>query len=154
MSNRTCPNRGVGGSQVVAPTNGSGVAAGGRGLPKGVAHKQGGERGMSESLQWAVLAPMIMLLLLGLIETGVWLHGRSIVQQAALTAAETQALVGAPSSSAESTVEQMTDELESVHTYCITTEADVTVTVTADIPLPLDFGFGQVTVSATRAKER
>lgn len=53
------------------------------------------ERGLSESLQWAVLMPLLMLAVLGIIQSGIWLHGRSVVANAALAGAEAQALSGA-----------------------------------------------------------
>ncbi|WP_260283269.1 TadE/TadG family type IV pilus assembly protein [Propionibacterium freudenreichii] len=112
------------------------------------------ERGLSESLQWAVLAPVLMLIVLGLIEAGVWLHGRSIVQQAALTAAETQALSGISSDAAEKVVADMTGQLEAVRTHSLVSDTEISVTVEATVPLPLDVGLGDVTVTATRVKEQ
>ncbi|MDN5565044.1 MAG: pilus assembly protein, partial [Luteococcus sp.] len=53
------------------------------------------ERGLSESLQWAVLLPVVMLTVLGIIQSGIWLHGRSVAANAALAGAEAQALSGA-----------------------------------------------------------
>jgi hypothetical protein len=35
------------------------------------------ERGLSESVQWAVLWPALMLLTLGIIQAGIFLHGRN-----------------------------------------------------------------------------
>jgi hypothetical protein len=34
------------------------------------------ERGLSESVQWAVLWPALMLVTLGIIQAGIFLHGR------------------------------------------------------------------------------
>ncbi|MEL4504766.1 TadE/TadG family type IV pilus assembly protein [Luteococcus sp. H138] len=50
------------------------------------------ERGLSESVQWAVLMPLVLLAILGLIQSGIWLHGRSAAANAALAGAEAQAL--------------------------------------------------------------
>lgn len=109
---------------------------------------------MSEALSWAVLAPVLLLSLLGVIEAGVWLHGRSVVQQAALTAAETQALDGAAAGSAERIVSQMTGELVEVRTITSIGAESVVVTVHARVPLALDLGLAQVSASATRPRER
>ncbi len=59
------------------------------------------ERGMSESVSWALLVPVIMLCLLGLIQGAIWVNGRTVATNAALAAAESQALLGAGSGDGE-----------------------------------------------------
>ena len=44
------------------------------------------ERGLSESAQWAVLFSLLMLITLGIIQAGVYLHGRNVAQRAATAA--------------------------------------------------------------------
>lgn len=109
---------------------------------------------MSEALSWAVLAPVLLMTLLGVIEAGVWLHARSTVQQAALTAAEIQALSGAPAGSAEQVVSQMTPELVEVRTSTAMGADSVAVSVSARVPLALDLGLAQISATATRPRER
>ncbi len=46
------------------------------------------ERGVSESTQWALLIPVVMLVVLGTIQAGIWLHARTVASQAAGAAAE------------------------------------------------------------------
>jgi Flp pilus assembly protein TadG len=46
------------------------------------------ERGLSESTQWAVLFSLLMLLTLGIIQTGIHLHGRNVAQRAATAAVD------------------------------------------------------------------
>src|SRR4029453_16989396 len=46
------------------------------------------ERGLSESVQWAVLWPLLMLLTLGIIQAGIFLHGRNVEQRAATAAVD------------------------------------------------------------------
>ena len=46
------------------------------------------ERGLSESVQWAVLWPALMLLTLGIIQAGIFLHGRNVAQRAATAAVD------------------------------------------------------------------
>ena len=46
------------------------------------------ERGLSESTQWAVLFSLLMLLTLGIIQTGIYLHGRNSAQRAAIAAVD------------------------------------------------------------------
>lgn len=115
---------------------------------------QRAERGMSEAIQWAVLAPVVMAALLGVIEAGVWLHARTVVQQAALTAAETQALHGVSPGAAEQVVAQMTSELLDVRTTNAVGADAISVTVRARVPLALDLGLTEVSATASRPRER
>lgn len=46
------------------------------------------ERGVAESTQWAVLIPALMLVVLGTIQAGIWLHGRTVASNAASAVAE------------------------------------------------------------------
>jgi Flp pilus assembly protein TadG len=46
------------------------------------------ERGLSESVQWAVLWPLLMLVTLGIIQAGIFLHGRNVAQRAATAAVD------------------------------------------------------------------
>ncbi|WP_316671205.1 TadE/TadG family type IV pilus assembly protein [uncultured Propionibacterium sp.] len=112
------------------------------------------ERGLSQSIQWAALAPVVMFALLGAIDAGVWLHARSVVQQAAMTAAETQALADQDPDLADEIVRSMTGELTDVTATVETGPAQVTVRVEAGVPLALDLGLARVGASSTRAKER
>lgn len=44
------------------------------------------ERGLSESVQFAVVWPLLVLMTLGIIQTGLWLHSRNVAQRAATAA--------------------------------------------------------------------
>ena len=46
------------------------------------------ERGLSDSVQWAILWPLVMLLSLGIIQAGIFLHGRNVAQRAATAAVD------------------------------------------------------------------
>lgn len=59
------------------------------------------ERGMSESIQWAVLLPVLLLGVLGIIQAGIVLHARTAAHHAALAGAEAQSLSGQGSGVAE-----------------------------------------------------
>lgn len=52
------------------------------------------ERGLSESVQWALLAPVFVLSLLALIEGVLWLNARTVVTEAAFAGVEAQAAYG------------------------------------------------------------
>lgn len=46
------------------------------------------QRGLAESTQWAVLSPIFLALVLGLVQVGVWLHARTVAANAAATVAD------------------------------------------------------------------
>ena len=46
------------------------------------------QRGLSESTQWAVLWPLVLLVSLGIIQAGIYLHGRNVAQRAATAAVD------------------------------------------------------------------
>ena len=48
----------------------------------------GDQRGLSGSAQLAVVFPLLMLLTLGIVSAGVWLHGRNVAQRAATAAVD------------------------------------------------------------------
>ena len=49
------------------------------------------QRGVAESTQWAMLLPILLLLVLGLVQTGVWLYSRTVAAQAAAAVADLRA---------------------------------------------------------------
>ncbi len=46
------------------------------------------ERGMTESVQIALIWPLLLLVTLGVIQAGIWIHGRQVALRAAVTAAD------------------------------------------------------------------
>lgn len=46
------------------------------------------ERGMSETVSWAVMMPLMLLCLLGALQAGIWVHARTAVEHAASAAAD------------------------------------------------------------------
>ncbi|HOA89095.1 TadE family protein [Propioniciclava tarda] len=53
------------------------------------------QRGLSESVQWVMITPVLMLVVLGIIQLGLWGYGRTVVANAAGAAAEEAAPLGA-----------------------------------------------------------
>lgn len=51
-------------------------------------HRPRDERGLSESVQWAVVCPLLLLLTLGIIQAGIYLHGRNVAHRAATSAVD------------------------------------------------------------------
>lgn len=58
-------------------------------------------------MQWAVLTPLLLLVVLGGIQTGIVLHGRSVAANAALAGAQAQSLAGAGSGEAQRVAEEV-----------------------------------------------
>src|SRR3954451_3136700 len=46
------------------------------------------ERGLSESVQHAVIFPVLMLVTLGIIQAGIWVHGHTVAARAAAAGAD------------------------------------------------------------------
>jgi TadE-like protein. len=54
------------------------------------------QRGVAESVQWAILMPALLMLILGLVQTGIWLHGRAVAAATAATIADLRVPGGDP----------------------------------------------------------
>ncbi|MFZ2166444.1 MAG: TadE/TadG family type IV pilus assembly protein, partial [Propionibacteriaceae bacterium] len=52
------------------------------------------ERGLSESLSWALIAPALLLVVLGIIEVAIWAHGRDVAGSAAAAGADVGSVRG------------------------------------------------------------
>ncbi|MFV0406705.1 MAG: TadE/TadG family type IV pilus assembly protein [Propioniciclava sp.] len=114
------------------------------------------ERGMSDSVQWAMLTPLVLLTVLGMIQAGIWLYGRSVAADAAITGAEAAAVLDADPDQARELAQQVADKggLREVTVERAMGATTVTVTVTGRIPTFLDLGPGEIVHSATRPLER
>lgn len=114
------------------------------------------ERGLSESVQYAVIFPMLMLVTLGVIQSGIWIHGHSVAARAA--AAGVDIARGSYGTSAEAreraarlaTAGGLHDV--SVETRRSGTRAEVVVSGRA--PLMLDLGLARITEHASAPLER
>jgi len=101
------------------------------------------QRGISESTQWALLTPLVMLLTLGLVQLGVWLHARTVAGDAAATVADLMA-VGDPDSGSAGERIAGAGGLQDV---AITSARDgglVVVTVSGRVPIFFDLGQGRI----------
>lgn len=112
-------------------------------------------RGLSESVQWALLGTALLACLLGLIEGGLVLHGRAGVAAAALAGAQAQAALqaeaGAGRQAADQTARQAGLTVDSIVVSVST--VDVTVTVEARVPTFIGWYSPLVSASATRPVE-
>ncbi|GAA2094283.1 hypothetical protein GCM10009841_04670 [Microlunatus panaciterrae] len=114
------------------------------------------ERGLSQSVQYALVLPVLMLSTLGIIQAGVWTHGRNVAEQAASAAAD--AARGSRSSATDG--ERVgrhvaaVGGLTEVSVQVSRTTSRVEVTVTGRIPMFFDLGLGAVTEYASAPVER
>ncbi len=123
------------------------------------------ERGLAESTQWALVLPAALALVLGLVQTGVWLHGRTVASEAAAAAADLQARApvrqgearaGALRPGAESLARQLAKRggLEQVTVTTSVGATVVTVAVSGRAPLFFDLGQSQVREQAVLPVEQ
>ena len=114
------------------------------------------ERGLSESVQWAVLWPLLMLLSLGIIQAGIFLHGRNVAQRAATAAVD--AARGSYGSAGDA--EQLgatiagSGGLRNISIRVRRTGSTVTAEVTAYPPMIFDLDLGRINETAAAPLER
>lgn len=114
------------------------------------------ERGLSESTQWAILVPVLLVLVLGLVQLGVWLYARSVASQAAAAVADLRAAGVRHQAEAKHVGERIATGggLAEV-AISFQDDADtVVVTVSGRAPLFFDIGQGLVLERAVLPLER
>jgi Flp pilus assembly protein TadG len=114
------------------------------------------ERGLSESVQWAVLWPLLMLLTLGIIQAGIFLHGRNVAQRAATAAVD--AARGSYGSAADA--EHLggsiatSGGLRNISVRVHRTGTTVTASVSGNAPMIFDLSLGRINETAVAPLER
>ncbi len=103
------------------------------------------QRGVTESVQWAILMPALLMLILGLVQTGIWLHGRAVAAAAAATIADLR-VPGDDPSAAEDAGRRVAASggLTDVGVEVGVEQGLVVVTVTGRPLSFLDFGLTQI----------
>jgi len=114
------------------------------------------ERGVSESTQWALLIPALMLVVLGTIQAGIWLHGRNVASQAASAAAEQVAWSRGGDGDAQAMARRIASAggLQAADVRIERHGGNVRVVVTAQAPLIVDLGLGGITEHALMPLEQ
>ena len=114
------------------------------------------ERGVSESTQWALLISALMLIVLGTIQSGVWLHGRNVAAQAASAAAEHVAWGRGSDGEAVAMGRRIASAggLTGADVRVERRAETVRVTVSGYAPLIIDLGLGNVAEHAVMPLER
>jgi Flp pilus assembly protein TadG len=114
------------------------------------------ERGLSQSVQYAVIMPTLMLATLGIIQAGMWIHGENVAARASNAAADVaRGSFGTASSAQEAASDLATaGGLSDVHVSVSRGATQVTVTVSAKAPSILDMGLGRIQETASAPLER
>jgi Flp pilus assembly protein TadG len=114
------------------------------------------ERGLSESVQWAVLWPLLMLVTLGIIQAGIFLHGRNVAQRAATAAVDAaRGSYGNPGD-AEQLGARIAGSggLRNISVRVQRTGSTVTADVSAYPPMIFDLDLGRINETAAAPVER
>ena len=114
------------------------------------------QRGVAESTQWAILLPTVLLLVLGLVQTGVWLYSRTVAAQAAAAVADLRAIGPAADDAARQAGRRIAASggLEQVEISVTSDAGHLVVTVTGRAPVFFDFGQGRITERAVLPVEQ
>jgi len=115
-----------------------------------------GERGITESAQFALIWPLLLLVSLGIIQAGIWIHGHNVANRAAHAAAD--AASGSYGSSAEA--RQIAEGiarsggLTDVDVQVSTSSSVAEVSVAGNAPSLLDLPLGRIHETASAPVER
>lgn len=114
------------------------------------------DRGMSGSVQWAILVPVVLFTVLGAIQAGLWLYGRTVAAHAAIAAAEEAALLGASDADARALGTDIATGggLRDIEVLLAVDASDARVTVSGRMPTFVDLGQTRVSEQATRPREQ
>jgi Flp pilus assembly protein TadG len=114
------------------------------------------ERGLSESVQYAVIFPLLMLVTLGVIQAGIWIHGHSVASRAAAAGVDIARGSTGQAAAARDTATRLANAggLHDVTVQATRTGATAEVVVTGRAPLILDLGLARITENASAPVER
>jgi Flp pilus assembly protein TadG len=114
------------------------------------------ERGLSESVQWAVLWPALMLLTLGTIQAGIFLHGRNVAQRAATAAVDAARGSYGSAAEAEHLAANIASSggLKNISVRVQLAGTTASANVSASSPMIFDLRLGQITETASAPMER
>ena len=114
------------------------------------------ERGLSESVQWAVLWPALMLVTLGIVQAGIFLHGRNVAQRAATAAVDLARGSYGSVADAQHLATNIANSggLENISVRVQRTGTTVNAAVSATAPMIFDLRLGRINETATAPLER
>lgn len=113
------------------------------------------ERGVTESVQIALIWPLLLLVTLGVIQAGLWIHGRQVALRASIAAAD---VASGSSGSSAAAVELAADIARSAGLDAVAVDVEISgtlvrVVVSGTTPSILDLPLGRITESATAPRE-
>ena len=111
---------------------------------------------MSGSVQWAILVPVVLFTVLGAIQVGLWMYGRTVASHAAIAAAEEAALLGASEADARALGTEIASGggLTDLQLDLVIDETFARATVEGRMPTFVDLGQTRVSEQATRPREQ
>lgn len=114
------------------------------------------QRGLSSSTQLAVVFPLLMLLTLGIIQSGLWLHARNVAQRAATSAVDVARGTYGTAGEGEQRARDLAAAagLTNVVVHVDRGPQRVTADVSAHATLVLDLGLGTIRETASAPRER
>ncbi|WP_375424463.1 TadE/TadG family type IV pilus assembly protein [uncultured Friedmanniella sp.] len=114
------------------------------------------QRGLSESIQLAVVWPVLLLVTLGIIQAGIWLHARNVAERAAAAVVDVARGTDGSSGAAAELGEDLARAggLTGVTVTVVRGPAQVSARVSGDAPLMLDLGLGKISETAAAPLER
>ncbi len=107
-------------------------------------------------MQYAVILPLLLLLTLGMLQAGLWLHGRNVAHRAAVAATDVAAGSYGNPGEARQLAERLAAAggLEQVSVNLFVGATDVNVSVSAAAPVIFDIGAGRLHETAAAPRER
>ena len=113
------------------------------------------ERGTSESVQLALIWPLLLLVTLGIIQAGIWIHGRQAALRAAIAAADVASGSAGSAAAADDLATKIAASagLRSVEVGVDMSGPQVRVVVSGTTPTILDLPLGRITESAAAPRE-
>lgn len=114
------------------------------------------QRGLSESVQYAVIFPMLMLVTLGIIQAGIWIHGHNVAVRAASAGVDVgRGSYGNGAQARETAIDiAAAGGLEGATVDVAQGSDSISVTVKGRAPMILDVGLGQIAETASAPLER
>jgi len=113
------------------------------------------QRGLSDSVQWTVLTPVLLLAVLGTIQAGILMHGHNVAENAAQAAAQAESAYQAGGTGTEQALAiAESGGLVDTHVAVRRGPTRVEVEVTARIPIFLDIGQSRVAETASAPIEQ
>jgi len=124
--------------------------------PERIRRLRGLEHGLTNSLQFTVIVPALMLATFGLIQAGLWLHARNVAAEAVTAAADVARDYDGDPVAARDAARRIAvvGGLTDVRLTVDRQPDSVSVTMVAKPPVIFELGLGRITETATAPVER